>query len=200
MGFSAGRRVRVALASAATLSLATLAYPVVAALDDEARALAQFPALAGFETARELSRFHFGKGVRTGIVVAPDNEGRPVPAMQLHLPPGRYPGFTLSHFPGDWRGMRALQLLVVIPESMPIELTVRIDDAAYDYKLDIVDRYNRAFPLSTGANRVEIPLSEVAAAPRDRRLDLGRVQSLHVYAVDLERPRSIIIGPIVLVR
>jgi hypothetical protein len=60
------------------------------------------------------------------------------------------------------------------------------------------DRYNRAFPLSPGANRIEIPLSDIASAQRDRQFDLGRVHSLLVFAVDLKQPRSIIIGPITL--
>jgi hypothetical protein len=118
--------------------------------------------------------------------------------MQLHLPPGKYPGFELNYFPRNWQGMRALRLLITNPETTPIEMTVRIDDAEYDFKLDLDDRYNRSFPVSPGVNRIEIPLSDVAAAPRNRRFDLGRVQSLLMYAVDLERPRSIIIGPILL--
>ena len=93
-----------------------------------------------------------------------------------------------------------LRLLIVNPEPTPTKITVRIDDAEYDYRLGLDDRYNRSFPLSPGANWIEIPLSEVVAAPRDRRFDLGRVQSLLVHAVNLEQPRDIIIGPIVLLR
>ena len=120
--------------------------------------------------------------------------------MELHLPPGRYPGFALKHFPGDWRGLRALELLIVNPETQTLDLTVRIDDARYDYKLDLNDRYNRSFPLTAGLNRIEILLSDVAAAPRGRRFDLGHVQLLLVYAVDLERPRKVVVGPISLLR
>lgn len=193
-------RARVALSGVAIFFLVALAFPILAALDDEARARSQFPVLVGFETTRELTRFHFGDGKKPRIVVLPDDEGRSVSAVRLHLPPGKYPGVVLSYFPGDWRGMRALRLLIVNPEPTPIELTVRIDDAEYDYRLDLDDRYNRSFPLSPGANRIEIPLSDVATAPRDRRFDLGRVKSLLMYAVDLEQPRDIIIGPIVLLR
>jgi hypothetical protein len=116
------------------------------------------------------------------------------------LPPGRYPGFELSYFPRDWRGARVLRLLIVNPEPAPLELNVRVDDAQYDYHLDLADRYDRAFPLLPGANRIEIPLSDVAAAPRGRRFDLGRVRTLLVYAVDLGQPREIIVGPIELIR
>ena len=193
-------RARAALAGAAVIAVIALAHPIWAALDDEARARAQFPVLASFETARELSRFHFGEGKNPSIAQIPDDEGQSVSAVRLHLPPGKYPGFVFRYFPGDWRGMRALRLLIVNPEPTPIEMTVRIDDADYDYRLDLEDRYNRSFPLSPGANRIEIPLSDVEVAPRGRRFDLGRVQSLLVYAVDLAQPRDMIIGPIVLLR
>jgi hypothetical protein len=193
-------RARAALSGAAIIVLGAFSYPILAALDDEARARSQFPVLASFKTTSELSRFHFGNGKKPRIVLIPDDVGQSVSAVQLHLPPGKYPGFVLRYFPGDWRGMRALRLLVVNPEPTLIEMTVRIDDAEYDYRLDLDDRYNRSFPLSPGVNRIEIPLSDVATAPRNRRFDLGRVKLLLMYAVDLEQPRDIIIGPIVLDR
>jgi len=189
-------RLRAVLAGLAVLVLAAFAHPVYAALDDEARARAQFPVLASFETPSELSRFHFGGGMKPRIVVTTDDQGRAISAAQLHLPPGRYPGFELRYFPGDWRGLRTLQLLINNPENTSIELTVRIDDNEYRVRMD--DRYNRSFLLSSGVNRIEIPLSEVAASPRDRRFDLGRVHSLLVFAVDLESPRTIVLGPITL--
>jgi hypothetical protein len=192
--------VRTVLLAVSIFIIAVFTFPVFAALVDEARAQAQFPVLASFETKRELSRFEFVKEKNPGIVLISDNEGRQIPAMQLRLPPGKYPGFALSYFPGDWRDMRALRLIIVNPGSTPFEMTVRIDDADYDYRLDLDDRYNRSFPLSPGLNRIEIPLVDVAAAPRARTLDLGRVQTLLVYAVDLEQPRRIIIGPITLLR
>jgi len=189
---------RAALAGVAAATLVAFAVPLFQALDDEARARAQFPVLASFETRSELSRFHFGNGTQYRIVRMPDAKGGTESAIQLHLPAGRYPGLVLSHFPGDWQGMRALQLRITNPEPTPLDITVRIDDADYDYRLDLEDRYNRSFTLSPGPNRIEIPLSDVAAAPRDRRFDLGHVQSLLLYAVDLAQPRNVILGPITL--
>jgi hypothetical protein len=191
---------RAAVAGAAIVVLLAFAFPIFSALDDEARAREQFPVLASFDATRELSRFRFVQEKQPRIVRVEDHEGRTVSAMQLRLPPARYSGFALKHFPGDWRGLRALRLLVVNPEPVAIDLTVRIDDAAYDSKLDIDDRYNRSFPLVPGLNRIEIPLSDVASAPRGRRFDLGHVQLLLLYVVDLKEPRSIIVGPISLLR
>jgi hypothetical protein len=191
-------KLRAALAGTAIFTLLACAYPLVAALYDETRAHAQFPVLASFETTSDLSRFQFGEGMKPRIVPITDEDGRAASGMQLRLPPGRYPGFELSYFPRDWRGARALRLLIANPEPTPLELHVRIDDAKYDYRLDMADRYDRAFPLLPGTNRIEIPLSDVATAPRGRPFDLGRVQTVLVYAIDLEQARAIIVGPIVL--
>ena len=193
-------RARAALASAAVFTFAVFTYPVFAALEDEARARKQFPALANFESRRELSRFDFAKARNPRIVTLPDSEDGLYSAVQLRLPTGKYPGIWLRYFPGDWRGMRALQLLIFNPEAKSIELTVRIDDAEHDSRLGLEDRYYQSFPLLPGINRIEIPLSNVTAAPSGRRFDLGRVKSLLVFAVNLEQPHDIAIGPIVLLR
>ena len=176
----------------------SLAYPTLVALNDEARALAQFPVLASFESTIELSRFQFDEGMDPRVVQMLDDDGRPFSATLLRLLPGEYPGFVFRHFPRDWLDMRALQLVIVNPDTVPLDLTLRIDDVEYDYELDEHDRYNRSFSFLPGTNRIEIPLSDVEAAPRNRRFDLARVQRLLVYAVDLGQPRDIIIGPIVL--
>jgi hypothetical protein len=191
-------RARVALGGVATFVLAAFTYPIFSALNDEAHARTQFPVLAGFGSKSELSRFHFSEGTRPKIVQITDEEGQAVSAMQLDLPPGTYPGFELRYFPGDWHGVRALKLLILNPEPTPTELGVRIDDT--EYRLNFDDRYNRSFPLLPGVNRIDIQLSDVAAAPRGRRFDLGRVHTLLVFAIDLKEPRTIFIGPIVLLR
>ena len=191
---SISRSSRLAMMGVAFSVLVAFSYPTLAALSDESRARTQFPVLASFKTVGELSRFHFGEGLKPKIIPMTDDKGRFLSAVQLRLPAGKYPGFELRYFPGDWRGMRALELLIVNPESTPIEMTVRIDDSEYRFYLD--DRYNQSFPLSPGVNRIEIPLSDVVAAPHDREFDMRRVHSLLVYTIDLKQPRNIIVGPI----
>jgi hypothetical protein len=58
-------RTRAALAGVAIFVVAAFSCPVFAALVDEARARAQFPVLASFETTRELSRFRFRRRKET---------------------------------------------------------------------------------------------------------------------------------------
>lgn len=193
-------RARIALAICAVLILTIFAYPAISVLRDESLARSQFPVLVGFETNDELSRFYFSEETKARIVQTTGKEGHPVSAMQLRLPRGKYSGFNLRYFLRDWRDFRALRLHIFNPEPMPLEMAVRIDDFKYNNKIGMSDRYNRTFSILMGINQIEIPLSEVASAPHERRFDLERVQSLLVYAVDLEHSRDVIIGPIVLMR
>jgi hypothetical protein len=193
------RRVSVLIGAVAVGTFLGFASPIVVALHDEARARAQFPLLVGFEREGELARLRFQHGATRNIVRLTD-EGRAVSGVKLLLPPGPYPGVGLIYFPRDWSGMRALRLLIVNPEPTPAEITVRIDDAEHQHNLAFHDRFNRAFALQPGPNRIEVPLEDVRTAPRDRELDLERVESLLIFAVDLAQPREIVIGPIALVR
>jgi hypothetical protein len=86
--------MRAVIAGAGLFVFAAFAYPVFAALNDEACARAQFPVLASFERRSELSRFSFGEGLRPRIVSTTDDKGRAISAI-VPLPPGRYPGFEV---------------------------------------------------------------------------------------------------------
>lgn len=195
-GFAA--RTSIAISSIAAAIVLAFTSPAVIALRDEARARTQFPALASFERTGELARFGFNSGATGRIVATTNAAGSAIAGLELHLPPGSYPGVSLDYFPRDWSDMRALRLLIVNPAATPLDITVRIDDAQHDQRYE--DRFNRAFPIQPGMNQIEIPLADVRAAPRDRELDLTRVASLMVFAVDLAWPREIVIGPVVLVR
>lgn len=195
---SLATKTSIAIASVAAAIVVAFASPAVIALRDEARASAQFPVLANFERTGDLARFGFNSGATGRIVATTNAAGSAMSGLELHLPPGGYPGLSLDYFPRDWSDMRALRLLIVNPEATPLDITVRIDDAQHDQRYE--DRFNRAFPIQPGMNQLEIPLADVRTAPRDRELDLTRVASLIMFAVDLARPREIVIGPIVLVR
>jgi hypothetical protein len=58
------------------------------------------------------------------------------------------------------------------------------------------DRFNRLFVITTGWNDLEIPMSEIASAPRGRTMDLTRIEGLSFFTVDLERPRTIFIDQV----
>ena len=154
-------RVSALLGSVAAIIFIAFSLPILAALQDEARAREQFPVLASFERTSELSRFNLDQRTRPRIVSIVDAKGHATSGLQVNLPSGKYPGVALRYFPRDWSDRRALQLLVLNPDPSAVNIRVSIYDAAYQDALDLDDRYDQAFLLQPGKNQIEIPLRDV---------------------------------------
>lgn len=96
---------------------------------------------------------------------------------------GRWPGLTHAEPEPDWSGHKALVVEVANIGPAPLALTLRVHDALHDNRAE--DRYNREFTLGPAAReRISIPLTEIAAAPKRRELDLGRVAGVILFAGD----------------
>ena len=105
------------------------------------------------------------------------------------MSPGSAPGLRLAYFPRDWRGFSSLAFACHNPSSRPLKLTVRIDDRLHDETYE--DRFNLDLELAPGETRVQIPLADVARAPRGRSMDLENVRSVVVFRYRLEEPREL---------
>ena len=67
--------------------------------------------------------------------------------------------------------------------TTPITVTVRVHDALHDWQF--IDRYNQAFALDAArTTRVEIPLRDIAYAPRGRSMDLAHIAAVAVFRAD----------------
>ena len=53
------------------------------------------------------------------------------------------------------------------------------------------DRYERPVEITSGWQEIRIPLSEVAAAPQTRRMDLSRIKKLQFFAVRPPQRRTL---------
>lgn len=189
---------RAALRAVAVIVVAVFFSPVALALLDEARARRAFPVLADFTSASQLSRFDDTAWSRISLAKNPRPTGELAPALRLHLGPGVYPGMSLDYFPRDWRGWRALALEIVNPASDSLALHLRIDDLRHDESYE--DRFNDVLQLPPGRTVIEIPLASVESAPRGRKLDLGAVRSVELFALNLRAPRELLVEDIRLLR
>lgn len=167
--------------------------PLSRAVIDDLLAWRQFPLLSGFETPFEQTRWGGKSRRRVDDRIAYAG----TKSLRVELVTGRYPGVFLNHFPADWRDYGSLSLHIFNPDSEPMELHLRIHDQhhrTFDYMHR--DRYNTRVDLMPGWNEVQVPLAEVASAPRERAFDLARVAGIGLFAVSLDQPRVIYLDEI----
>jgi VanZ family protein len=180
-------------AGAVLTALAGMAWPGLRLLDVLRQRL-QPGRLASFEDALELDRWSFTDS-RASRARDHATEGRF--ALRLELAPGRYPGAGLDSLAPDWSGHSRLRADVYLEGDAPLDLRVKVEDERHTGQLS--DRFQRVVRLEPGPSRIEIPLSDVAAGPQGRRLDLGHVAQLRFFAVDLSARRVLFLDNVALV-
>jgi hypothetical protein len=181
-----------------TFSIVLIAiFPFVKSAADEWLAWKQFPVLSDFETPFEIDRW--AGNAKLSISNAVHSHGRS--ALKLALNTSNYSGASLRYFPGNWQNYQYLQLNIFNPQEESLKITCRIHDRrhtegnqAYD------DRFNKNYLLLRGWNRIEIPLEQVANAPKERKLDLGTIQELGIFAHRLPCSRVIYVENVSLAR
>ncbi|MCH8529657.1 MAG: VanZ family protein [Saccharospirillum sp.] len=131
-----------------------------------------------------------------------EQEGRYAQPLRLDLTHRRlYTGVFISRLPRDWRGYDQLQFRLYNPEPEDWYMTLRINDRAHDQgESDFNNRYNVRLPLTPGWNEFTLPLADVKQAPRDREMDLNRIQRLGLFATGLESPRFVLLDDLRLSR
>ncbi|MFM7785367.1 MAG: VanZ family protein [Gammaproteobacteria bacterium] len=168
------------------------ALPLGRALLDEYRARRDFPVLASWASDLELGRMQPAAGMRREH--APERPGEH--ALRVLLQPAPYAGFHLQYFPGDWRGDGELEISLYLPPNAPGSITCRVHDAAHDNRFS--DRLNRRFAVAPGWNRLGIPLADIRLAPREREMDMARIQGVGCFFTALREEVEIRVGKIAL--
>jgi VanZ family protein len=182
------RRWKLVLQTAVVAVLLLELWPLAKSLFDENMARRRFPLLADFEGAFETERWTGSDGL--SIEKLPQAmTGR---VLKLPLSTEQYSGAELFYFPGDWKQFDFLSMSIFNPDAQPLQLTVRIHDRQHTQGDGLYeDRFNRSVLLVHGWNHIELDLEEVASAPRNRRMDMGHVRGLGIFATALDEPRVI---------
>jgi hypothetical protein len=102
-------------------------------------------------------------------------------SVRLEFMPGTRPGLQVFEPYPDWRDYDVLAMDVTNPSSQAAVLMIRILDAAHDWTHE--DRFNQRVEIPS-ATRVtlRISLEAVAASPAHRRMDMGSVANLMLFA------------------
>lgn len=166
------------------VALAVLCGPAAMLIADRLAAAREFPLLADFSRPASLN-YWWGE---VALAVSPD---RPVgdTALQVQLDTRGYSGFYFEHFPADWRGYRWLTFDLYHPGDQPLPMVLRLHDAwHYRSGLAYGDRFNRRFLVEPGWNNYRFDLQQVMQAPKDRPMDMARMETLGIFTMNLPQP------------
>ena len=96
-------------------------------------------------------------------------------------PPIPYPGFFREPARRDWRGIRAMQVDLFWPESLPAVFAVRVDDRPGNPPY--AERFQKEFAVAQGWNAVRIPAEEIAQTAGGQPTRLDQVRQWGVFLV-----------------
>ncbi|WP_152205301.1 succinyl-CoA synthetase subunit beta [Marinobacter changyiensis] len=112
--------------------------------------------------------------------------------LEIRMGTAKYSGAFLDNMPGDWQGYQQLVFEFYNPDTLPLEMTLRINDSVHDRGDNAHnDRFNRRFVAEPGWNTYRVELSEVESAPATRLMDMADVRRLGFFATGLTAPRSV---------
>lgn len=169
--------------------------PIAKATADEWLAREQFPILSDFETPFEIDRWSGNTTISIDHKI--HSHGRS--SLKAILDTSPYSGVNLKYFPGNWLNYKYLQLSIFNPIEEPIKITCRIHDKLHEEgEQSYDDRFNKSFLIEKGWNLIKISLEEVVNSPKNRKLNLGQIQGVGIFAMRLPFRRTIYIDNVCL--
>lgn len=169
--------------------------PLVIATTDEWLAREQFPVLSDFETPFEIDRWSGNATISIDHKI--HSHGRS--SLKAVLTTSLYSGVNLKYFPGNWHNYKYLQLSIFNPLEEPIKITCRIHDRLHEEgEQSYDDRFSKSFFIAKGWSLIKISLAEVVNSPKNRKLNLGQIQGLGIFTMNLPVARTIYIDNVCL--
>jgi len=180
--------IRSAAAVVGLVSLGIAATPVTRAAIKYQQRDARFPVLTDFSQRYDryfiLQQFSEFSPV---TLPAPWAHAEDEAAMRVRLLDGPYPGMNFIEPVPDWSCYSTLALDLTNPTPMNLQFVLRVHDVEHNNRPD--DRFGKRFELPAGTRKIlRIPLQEIAAGPKTRRLDLHRIAGLIVFRTDDSPP------------
>jgi hypothetical protein len=113
----------------------------------------------------------------------------------LELGPGRkYAGLALDEPFPDWRGYQQLVFTAATDHVDAVDLAIRIRDL--ESAGEDQDAFTETVHVTMDAQVFAIPLTAVESAPRNRKMNLGRIGGVAIFVAGLTRPLRLYIGDI----
>lgn len=164
----------------ALIVLITVPLPIWSSLVDEWAIQRQVPVLSDFSTPFETSRWQKSNA----SIELQKSPGQATAFLSVTFEPGEYSSVILEYFYRDWRGYKNLVLDVTNPDKQEFNIVLRIHDRLHkQHHFELSDRFNRKLMMKPGTQRIVIPLSEVANAPKSRKMDMQHLEELMLFTM-----------------
>jgi hypothetical protein len=165
---------------------------VAPALIDALVAWQRFPIIADFQTPLEAVRWHRSPTESSRIARRYlEAEGRWVGEVTLVPDADGTADAILFPVVGNWSGFQRFSLTAAALGDDPIDLVLSIRDGI---KLPATARrFETSLRMGAGRHEVRVDLAGLARGDAFAPVDLRRVQSLHLAAQNLDRPRTLLL-------
>lgn len=176
------KRVRIGIRFGSIAVLIAAFVPLALWLGAYLNRNAVFPQLLTFDSVWE-TKFLTTRNAEIDRVAPPADFTQAVGKVgRLSMFPGDYCGFRIAEPYPDWTGYDRLSFDVYSHLDTTVTLGVRIDDIHHNQKYE--DRYNGAFTVSPGTNRLSIDLRDVRHAPSSREMDMTAILYVLFFTYD----------------
>ncbi len=192
--FSLNRFYRHSLQALALTLLSIVSLPFAMALYDEYQAIKDWPVLANFEQAGEISRWSTTGDAHISIDSTVARDG--TQSLKVELGTSRYAGASMEFFPEDWSAQQGLIIHLYNPTSKLSIVTCRIQDKKHNQSIE--DRFNQSYELQQGWNKIIIKTQDLASAPSERLMDIREIDRLELFVSALASPTTLYIDHIYL--
>ena len=171
-----------------------VAWPPLQAARAYAHRASEFPTLVQFQSPLDLAFVTTdGTGVAIAELPMPWAQRAGERALRLGFDAGHAPAVQVVEPSPDWRGYSVVAADLTNPGDTEVRLTFRILDAHHDWTHQ--DRLNLPLVLAPRTRTtVRVALSEVAAAPAARPMDLARIANVMLFGRPAARPGEIFVS------
>ena len=140
-----------------------------------------FPLICGFESMWE-NKFLKTQDATITKTLPPEKWENMIGGYvgKLTFSIAEYPGLAIEETYPDWSGHRLLSFTLFSELDSSVKISVRIEDSQHNN--DHNDRFNRAFTIDPGLNKISIPLDEIRKAPMTRDMDMMNIRAIHLFA------------------
>lgn len=139
--------------------------------------------LAGFESPPDLDSWNAD---HARVELSRDHATQGQSSLQLTLGRGPYPGIAAARaLLTGWADYDLARLDIFNPQSEPVTITIRIDDAQSQ---NYATRYNEGFTLRPGASTIELPVRRLQTSDRKRNLDPAQLRRFMIFG---DRPLTL---------